>query len=563
MRRIVTVSLILVGGALVLWETLSWGTRVWMRYGLLKQPLPSLTTLIPTSMIQSIMMLLTTTIIIVVLVVNVLRTRKILGLIPLNELNRHVVVLGPTGSGKTTVAKSIIEKALRSAKDIKVIIIDWKGEYLFPGATIIRKLTVWDVPGDSPRERALMATEMIREISKDVVEVTPSSSLLLLRILEEEYKRGIPTTERIISALEKNATLAQKEGKFAESNMYMALIRRLYVLLIDEEREAENEINKMSPVIVFDLSHLPSIYLKNLYTIYVIWKTYKEFGSFGGADSLKLLLVAEEAQNYVRPRRVEELPSVAERLVYELRAFGVGVVLVCPDPELIPMPVLRDVGTIIATSPDSLPRFALERFLFRASLEEAERTLGALKKAKMVVYYKNRLHFFRRLPKPPKELRLRPKGDRMGVTDPGVGSLRAWPILPHRSPGRPKVVEVEESAGKPKIVEIKEESMATKPKVVEVVEKAVEKSAIREELRLEEEPEPEEELEPVEETSEAVGVEGPKPLTESAVEIKEEKFTTEEETEPEPAPKGPPIPSTLPYKGSLCPAGRPHRTPVH
>jgi hypothetical protein len=141
--------------------------------------------------------------------------------------------------------------------------------------------------------------------------------------------------------------------------------------------------------------------------------------------------------------------------------------------------------------------------------------------------------------------------------------LRSWPILPHRSPGRPKVVEVEESAGKPKIVEIKEESMATKPKVVEVVEKAVEKSAIREELRLEEEPEPEEELEPVEETSEAVGVEGPKPLTESAVEIKEEKFTTEEETEPEPAPKGPPIPSTLPYKGSLCPAGRPHRTPVH
>jgi hypothetical protein len=108
-------------------------------------------------------------------------------------------------------------------------------------------------------------------------------------------------------------------------------------------------------------------------------------------------------------------------LVYELRAFGVGVVLVCPDPELIPMPVLRDVGTIIATSPDSLPRFALERFLFRASLEEAERTLGALKKAKMVVYYKNRLHFFRRLPKPPKELRLRPKGDRMGVTDPGGG----------------------------------------------------------------------------------------------------------------------------------------------
>jgi hypothetical protein len=76
--------------------------------------------------------------------------------------------------------------------------------------------------------------------------------------------------------------------------------------------------------------------------------------------------------------------------------------------------VLRDVGTIIATSPDSLPRFALERFLFRASLEEAEDVLKRLRKTRMIIYYKGKLHFLRRLPRPPKELKLRPKGDRMG-----------------------------------------------------------------------------------------------------------------------------------------------------
>jgi energy-coupling factor transporter ATP-binding protein EcfA2 len=578
MNRAIKVLLILVVGFLVLWEVIAQGTKTWTKYKLLKEPLPSLTALLPTSLILPVITTLLIVLLGAITVVAIFRSRKVFGLIPIEDLKRHVIVLGPTGSGKTTVAKSIIEKALRSAKDIKVIIIDWKGEYLFPGTTIIRKLTIWDVPGDSPRERALMATEMIREISKDVVEVTPSSSLLLLRILEEEYKRGIPTTERIISALEKNATLAQKEGKFAESNMYMALIRRLYVLLIDEEREAENEINKMSPVIVFDLSHLPSIYLKNLYSIYVIWKTYKEFGSFGGADSLKLLLVAEEAQNYVRPRRVEELPSVAERLVYELRAFGVGVVLVCPDPELIPTPVLRDVGTIIATSPDSLPRFALERYLFRASLEEAEDTLKRLKKSRMVVYYKNQLHFLRRLPRPPKELRLRPKGDRMGVTHPWAGgrSLRAWPILPHRSPGilAPKVIEVkEEVEERPKVIEVKvaEERTEVEPKAVGAEKPKVAEEPLRlEEEELEEEPEievkgPEPTItEPVEE----------KTVEELAVEPEEAKMAEEEESEmieeempmavePEPAPKGPPIPSSLPYRGSLCPAGRPHLTPVH
>jgi hypothetical protein len=63
------------------------------------------------------------------------------------------------------------------------------------------------------------------------------------------------------------------------------------------------------------------------------------------------------------------------------------------------------------------------------------------------------------------------------------------------------------------------------------------------------EPEPTE-TEPVEE----------KTVEEPAVEVKEE---TEEKLseempleEPEPAPKGPPIPSLLPYRGSPCPAGR-------
>jgi len=67
MRRIVTIPLILLVGSLVLWEVVAQGTRTWTKYGILKQPLPSLTTLIPTtSMIQPIiMMLLITTIVIV------------------------------------------------------------------------------------------------------------------------------------------------------------------------------------------------------------------------------------------------------------------------------------------------------------------------------------------------------------------------------------------------------------------------------------------------------------------------------------------------------------------
>jgi energy-coupling factor transporter ATP-binding protein EcfA2 len=537
MKRLIATLVILGAGIpLMLWA-LDNALTTLSKYGIVK--VKPLTIQINPEIIAgavSLMLLATTT---TIMVVAVIRSRRLLGIIPLQELRRHMVLLGPTGSGKTTVAKAIIAKTLEKSPATTVI-IDWKGEYtnFLSNASIIRKVDIWDAPGDSPREKALVAIEMLREISRDIVEMSPPSTLLLLRILEEEYKRGVPKTERVISLLERNAALAQKEGRVTESNMYLALIRRLYLLLIDEERSVENEAND-SQVIIFDLSLLPSVYLKILYSVYVIWKVYKEaIRRFGGADSLKLLLLTEEVQNYIRPRRAEELPTVAERLIYEIRSFGVGVILVCPDPELLPTAVLKDVGAVISMSPDTLPRFALERFLFRASLEEAEDTLKKLKKARMVVYYKNRLHFLRRLPRPPKTLKLKagPKGDRMGVVDSGVGLLRAWPI-PHRSPGRP-TPKVEEG---PKVIEVKEEP---KPKVVEVVEK----SAAGEELRLEEE-EPESEVEEPQ-------LSASQPRTQIVEEHEKPEVTGIKETtgerpvKPEPAPKGPPVPSALPYRES-------------
>jgi energy-coupling factor transporter ATP-binding protein EcfA2 len=545
MRRVTTTLIILGVGALVLWEALAQGTRVWTKYKLLKEPLPSVTTLIPSSTIQPLIALTLITILLFTAISAVMKSRKLFGLIPVKDLVRHVVILGPTGSGKTTVAKTVLEKVLRSGSVEQVIIIDWKGEYSqwVKGATIVRKLrNVWGVPGDSPREKALMATELIREMGRDVIDITPPSSLLLLKILEEEYRRRVPTTEKVIDILERNAMVAQREGRHAESNMYLALARRLYLLLVDEERKDENTTTGDPMITIYDLS-LPSVHLKVLYSNFVLASVYREaMKMHRKSDDLRTLVIAEEAQNYVRPRRNEELPSLAERIIYELRAFGVGVVLVCPDPELLPSPILKDVGTIIATSPDSLPRFALERFLFRASLEEAEKTLKALKKAKVIIYHKGALHFLRRFPKLPKPKG--PKGDRMGVTDPGVGSLRAWPILPHRSPGRPTVVEVKEEVTEgPKVVEVEEMKVEEKPKVVEVKTEHVE------ELKLEEELEEEEEGAGMTEVIE-------KPAKEEKFATVEKEVTEEQAVEPEPAPKGPPIPSSLPYRGSLCPAGR-------
>jgi energy-coupling factor transporter ATP-binding protein EcfA2 len=568
MRRIVTIPLILLVGSLVLWEVIAQGTRTWVKYGLMKQPLPSLTTLLPTSLMTTALSIGLLGLLIATTLMALAKSRKLFGLVPLSELTRHIVVLGPTGSGKTTVAKAIIEKALRSGSAEQVVVIDWKGEYVqyLPMATVIRKIdNIWAIPGDHPRERALVATEMIREMGKDVIDISPPSALLLLKVLEEEYRKGVPTTEKVVNVLQRHAEIAQREGKYAEANMLLALIRRLYIILVDEERTTNN-VKGDPHIIVYDLGNLPSVYLKTLYSNYVLMSIYRESTRRSKTDGLNMLLIAEESQNYIHRRRPEEPPSVAERVVFELRTFGVGVVLVCPDPELLPSPILKDVGTIIATSPDSLPRFALERYLFRASLKEAEKTLKELKKAKVIIYHRGQLHFLRRLPRPPKELRLRPKGDRMGVTDSGAGSLRAWPILPRRSPGRPtpKVIEVkEEVEEKPKVIEIRKGAATEKepkvvevkkefePKVIEIKEKESGEELRLEEEEFEEEPEAEVEVEkgpetiaePIEKEMVEEPVEEVKIAEEEKAEMLEEEVLLEE---PEPAPKGPPIPSSLP-----------------
>jgi energy-coupling factor transporter ATP-binding protein EcfA2 len=422
-----------------------------------------------------------------------------------------MVVLGPTGSGKTTVAKVIANKVL-TKDNVSLTVIDWKGEYsqFIPMATIVRKIpNVWDIPGESAREKALLAVELVKEMSKDVVEVTPASSLLLLKVLEKEYEKGTPTTQKIIDILERNATIASKEGKWAEANMFYALARRLYVLLVDEERKDEN-VRGDPHIVIYDLGGLMSVYLKTLYSNYVLSKVYREAMKSRGGE-LRALLIAEEAQNYVHPRRPNELPSLAERLIYELRAFGVGVVLVCPDSELLPQPVLKDVAVIVSMSADTLPRFALERYLFRASLEEAEKTLKELKKAKMVVYFRGRLHFFRRLPKPPKELRLK--------TRPKLA---------------PKAIEVkEEVEEKPKVIEIRKGAATEKgPKVIEIKEKESGEELKLEEEEFEEEPEAEVEVEKGPETVE----EPVKIAEEEKAEMLEEEMPLEE-SKPEPVPK--------------------------
>jgi polynucleotide 5'-kinase involved in rRNA processing len=60
----------------------------------------------------------------VIAVRMVIRATRILGVIPLKDVQRHLLLLGPTGAGKTTIAKDIIRRAV--GKGVKITVLDWK-----------------------------------------------------------------------------------------------------------------------------------------------------------------------------------------------------------------------------------------------------------------------------------------------------------------------------------------------------------------------------------------------------------------------------------------------------
>jgi hypothetical protein len=288
---------------------------------------------------------------------TVIRSRRILGIIPFKDVRRHLMILGSTGSGKTTIAKDIVRRAV--GENVKVTILDWKGEYVdyVRGATVIRRTNLWDVGGRNSAEKAVIAVEMLREVTRDIADVSSASATLLLKELARLYsEKGTPTTKDVVDRVDRFMQNALTERRLAEANMAAAILRRLYWLQIDEERTDQN-IHGSPDVVVYDLSSTCSNYLKTLYSLAILSRKYYEALRRGPVDRLAEVIVSEECQNYVRGRRFDDPPSIGERIVNELRSYGVGVLLITPDPIQIPWHMARDVGALIAIGSQSLPDF--------------------------------------------------------------------------------------------------------------------------------------------------------------------------------------------------------------
>ncbi|BAJ50793.1 conserved hypothetical protein [Candidatus Caldarchaeum subterraneum] len=263
------------------------------------------------------------------------RSRRFLNLLSLDDFNKHVLVVGRTGSGKTSLVRKALDFLRR--RGVRVVVIDWKGEYDLNGVPRIRGFDVFKVFGD--RLTPLVLAEALRE----AFNLSEPQAYVMLNVLQQFYEKGLDNAEALLKLI-KDKVPASK----AEAEIQAALLRRLWVLTLHKPTGFIP-----SGDVVIDLSDIPLTELKTMYATLALWNVYRE-SVHGGARSFHTIVVIEEAQNIVRRGKNNDV-SIGERMVNECRAFGVGCIIVAPDPFQLPLHLESDVGAVISFGTNTLP----------------------------------------------------------------------------------------------------------------------------------------------------------------------------------------------------------------
>jgi hypothetical protein len=116
---------------------------------------------------------------------------------------------------------------------------------------------------------------------------------------------------------------------------------------------AENPTMELNPNHIFDgnskivdLSKM-NIELKKLISLLLLYYIYN--------NPQECLLVLEESQNIITPRRPEAPPSIGEMMIAEMRRFGIGIILIAHNPNDLPSSIINDAYAIISLSKKSMP----------------------------------------------------------------------------------------------------------------------------------------------------------------------------------------------------------------
>ncbi len=267
--------------------------------------------------------------------------------VPLTSLvNKHMVIVGMSGSGKSYLAKNIVKQLSRRAS---VLVIDPHGEYvdLVKGLGG-RVLTPYDNPinplellGRPKNTRAEEVSDMIRRVFK----LGNLQKYALYNLILDTYEKSgdlIPTFKDVYEVLTRSLEVGSgiKEDYFSKDILYsllpyIDLLKGPY--LTSTTLKVDELFNGIS---VVDLSVTDSEFLRSIYVETILHMVDAYVRRFGR----QLFIVVDEAHRFLGGRTAPLL----SKLVMEGRKFGLNLIIVTQQPLDIDPGVIANSAYIVA-----------------------------------------------------------------------------------------------------------------------------------------------------------------------------------------------------------------------
>lgn len=262
------------------------------------------------------------------------------------DLSKHICILGSSGSGKSNTARLL---ALKISKKYPVLILDWHGEHVGLNGfkVLIPGINFFINPIKIRSKNTVDEINLIIDIISEVFYLTDPQRYILYEALKNII---INKQEQNIYNLIKSVENYQIKS-IKENEIKLAILRRLKPLsegrlglMLSKDIDFEKIL---SGNFIIDLSVFKSIYLRKLVALIILKTLYNYLMRKGPSYSTRHITIIEEASNIIPPRRLEDPPSVGERMYIELRKYGEILISIAQSPELIAPTVLENTHTFI------------------------------------------------------------------------------------------------------------------------------------------------------------------------------------------------------------------------
>ncbi|MEM0494607.1 MAG: DUF87 domain-containing protein [Thermofilum sp.] len=257
------------------------------------------------------------------------------------ELEGHLLVTGPTGSGKTNTVKVILEEI---SSKLPVLVLDYHGEYnlgrvLTPGINL--RFSMFSDNSDP---------EFIVDVLGTLFQLTEPQWYIILRSVRK-LGSGI-TLKKLVEAVEE-----EPANDWRTYEIKQAVLRRLAILSEGLLGEVLNGVESpeflFEEVVTVNLSVLPPRY-RSFLALIIMKHLYDHACRRGESKRIVHVTVLEEAWNVLLPRARWEPPSIGERLFLELRKFGELVIAVSQRVDDISERSTRNCAAIIMHQPSEI-----------------------------------------------------------------------------------------------------------------------------------------------------------------------------------------------------------------